>query len=55
MSETEIQDRVIEAETAAREATVQNILTDLRDFLSTATEAERAGYLAAIQVIESNY
>lgn len=50
-----IRDLLEGVEADIRTATIKDILVDLRDFAKDASAAEKPGYLAAIQVIESNY
>jgi hypothetical protein len=47
----------IEMETCdeCKAATARDIVIDLREFLKDAPEAERAGMLAAIEIITNNY
>jgi hypothetical protein len=55
MTSTEIEDRVNGAEEDGRRSAVQDILIDLADFLKDCPANERAGYQAAIEVIQANY
>jgi hypothetical protein len=51
----DIETRIALAEEAAREQTVADILIDLEDWAKDFTGEQLAGFLAAIQVIESNH
>lgn len=49
-------DETIEiSEDEIREATVRDVLIDLRDFLDSVAPEELAGMKAAIEIIEANY
>jgi hypothetical protein len=50
-----IQNLLGDVEADVRKATIEDILIDLRDFAKDASDDEKPGYLAAIQVIEANY
>lgn len=46
---------VEELEAETRQATIADVLTDLAEFAKDATATEKAGLLAAIEIIKSNY
>jgi hypothetical protein len=50
-----IQDLLEEVEGDIRKRLIKDILADLRDFGKDAIENEKAGFRAAIEVIEANY
>jgi hypothetical protein len=55
MTEAEKMDLIENAEQDIRARNTRDILIDLRDFAEDAPADQRAGYAAAIAVIEANY
>jgi hypothetical protein len=51
----EMQDEMIAQIEDAQRSTARDILDTLRDFLTDAPADERAGMLAAIEIIENNH